>query len=449
MAYNQEPNLRFIPYRAGDFRNNRPIQQGGQLVTPWQKGVQDLVYNQLTLWGQTAPAVIQDCRTVTLNLPVQNTYYDFAMYRYDTPGQLNPGSASGRRYMQITMRAVTTGAHSWQFQARTSSGVTVASASSGAGGFPVQLTLNVNIPANTLGDWIILSVRCTSSALKDITISQITGRVMPASLAALGEGTAVYSLDEFHPVDSTVGQGAEGCPLTVQVVRDLILANQTLYEKNIRGVINFSAWDLFTSLPNSFVNVAALSNGVNINTFAGAGTLNVNSTTGFPPSGAIQVTTGSGVFVITYTGTTATTFTGCNSNGQAGVMATGGFIYKSHTGLGFTFDPDTSNQIKGHQWVYYPRPGVRNLRLYLDGYIQGWSSSSDTGSLAFGFANHDPVTFDIDKPSYLTAVTSWPAEGLLIPIPNRPGPLFLDLRRTDVRTKPLKVMSMSVMEESR
>jgi len=533
MAYNQEPNLRFIPYRPGDFKNNRPIQQGGQLTTPWQKGIQDLIYNQLTLWGQTAPPVIQDSRTCLLTLPVQNTYYDFAMYRYDTPGLLNPGAASGRRYLQITVRALTTGAHAWQFQARTSSGVTVTSASSGAGGLPVQVTANCEIPQSALGDWVILSIRCTTAAQKAILISQVTARVLPASAAALGEGTALYTSNQFRPLDSSVGQGSEGYPLTVRAVQDLIFANQSMFESNIRGVINYSAWDVFSTLTNPTTTVAALSNGVNINTFVGAGVLNVASTTGFPPWGKIQVTTGSGVFSISYTGTTATTFTGCQCNGQAGVMSTGGAIMKDHvcsmiqttiapasngvnintfagagvlnvgsttgaasagvvlittgggvfpvsytgisattftgchsngaagvmatggavmatgSALGFTFDPDTSNKIMGHQWIYYPRQGVRNLRLYLDGYVQGWASSSDTASLAFGFANRDPQIFTIAKATYLTGTSAWPAEGLLVPVPNESGPLFLDLRRTDVRMKPCKIMSMAVFEENR
>lgn len=49
-------------------------------------------------------------------------------------------------------------------------------------------------------------------------------------------------------------------------------------------------------------------------------TINVNSTTNFPSSGIIYVTTGSGTQVVTYTGLTATSFTGCT--GGVGLMAT-------------------------------------------------------------------------------------------------------------------------------
>lgn len=53
-------------------------------------------------------------------------------------------------------------------------------------------------------------------------------------------------------------------------------------------------------------------------------TINVASTTGFPTSGTIYVTTGAGVQTVTYTGVTATTFTGCS--GGTGTMSTGGFV---------------------------------------------------------------------------------------------------------------------------
>lgn len=72
--------------------------------------------------------------------------------------------------------------------------------------------------------------------------------------------------------------------------------------------------------------IAAGSDTVNVSTFAGAGTLNVASTTGFPTTGTLRVATASGVKVISYTGVGATTFTGCNSSGQTGVMSTGGAV---------------------------------------------------------------------------------------------------------------------------
>jgi hypothetical protein len=72
--------------------------------------------------------------------------------------------------------------------------------------------------------------------------------------------------------------------------------------------------------------VAAGSNGVNVSSFAGAGTLNVGTTVGYPSSGTLTVATGSGNRTVTYTGKTATAFTGCDAGGTAGVLATGGSV---------------------------------------------------------------------------------------------------------------------------
>lgn len=68
-------------------------------------------------------------------------------------------------------------------------------------------------------------------------------------------------------------------------------------------------------------SITAGSNGVNLPT----GTINVVSTTGFPASGTLLVTTGNGTQRVLYAGTTATTFTGCTLG--TGTMSTGGLIY--------------------------------------------------------------------------------------------------------------------------
>jgi hypothetical protein len=70
--------------------------------------------------------------------------------------------------------------------------------------------------------------------------------------------------------------------------------------------------------------VAAGSNGVNINTFAGAGTLNVGATTNFASSGVVWVMTSAGYQLLTYQATTATTLTGVNNPAGTSATLTGG-----------------------------------------------------------------------------------------------------------------------------
>ncbi len=72
--------------------------------------------------------------------------------------------------------------------------------------------------------------------------------------------------------------------------------------------------------------VTALSNAVNVNTFAGAGVLNVGSTGGLPPSGTIYVKTSTGIATLTYTGVTGTTLTGVTTTVGTGTLATGGAV---------------------------------------------------------------------------------------------------------------------------
>lgn len=74
------------------------------------------------------------------------------------------------------------------------------------------------------------------------------------------------------------------------------------------------------------ITVAAGSNGVDLNTFVGAGTLNVSSTNGFPTSGSVTVVTASGTRTVAFTGKTATAFTGCSSAAPSGSTVTTGAL---------------------------------------------------------------------------------------------------------------------------
>ena len=82
-----------------------------------------------------------------------------------------------------------------------------------------------------------------------------------------------------------------------------------------------------------FVNPATASttDTTSVTTFAGSGTITVNATSGFPSSGQLLVNTSTGYAVLSYTGTTATSFTGVryfhdddqtnNTNGGSGTLA--------------------------------------------------------------------------------------------------------------------------------
>ncbi len=129
-------------------------------------------------------------------------------------------------------------------------------------------------------------------------------------------------------IDANV-YGTVGNQTIVEVELDAGVYTINLSRSGITEQWTATATDLFDlqytgTAPST--TIAAGSDTVNVSTFAGAGTLNVASTTGFPSSGTIRVATASGVKVLDYTGVGATTFTGVDSNGQTGVMSTGGAV---------------------------------------------------------------------------------------------------------------------------
>ena len=132
-------------------------------------------------------------------------------------------------------------------------------------------------------------------------------------------GGGIISWSVLDPVGSTISN--------VTAVSDGTIATSTTNAIPSYATFNNRLFMLFTRATATGTTVAVGSNGVNINTFVGAGVLNVASTTGFPTSGTLNVTTTTPDFqqVVTYTGVGATTFTGCNTTG-AGVLATGGIV---------------------------------------------------------------------------------------------------------------------------
>lgn len=156
--------------------------------------------------------------------------------------------------------------------------------------------------------------------------SVILCNVQPNTLAFVNlvDGSAQPSVR----IDANV-YGAVGNQTVIEVDLTSGVYTIDLSRSGITEQWTATATDLFDlqyTGTNPTTTVAAGSDSVNISTFAGAGTLNVASTTGFPTTGTIRVATGSGVKVLSYTGVGATTFTGVDSDGQSGAMATGGAV---------------------------------------------------------------------------------------------------------------------------
>lgn len=78
---------------------------------------------------------------------------------------------------------------------------------------------------------------------------------------------------------------------------------------------------------NTATVVAAGSNGADVSSFAGAGTLQVATTLGYATSGSLTVTTATGARTVTYTGKTGSAFTGCTASAPSGsTVSTGAAV---------------------------------------------------------------------------------------------------------------------------
>jgi len=144
------------------------------------------------------------------------------------------------------------------------------------------------------------------------------------------------------------------------------------------------------SLPQATINVAstttatttiaAASNATRLPT-ATAGTITVASTTGFPTSGNIWVTTDAGKQLVSYTGTTATTFTGCL--GGFGLMTTGNAVVAGFNPNGGTIYVATST---GVQKVTYTATNATQFTG-----CSGGGGSMTTGNLVYFSPNLPPA----------------------------------------------------------
>jgi hypothetical protein len=173
------------------------------------------------------------------------------------------------------------------------------------------INLQVSLPAATLNViststthfpssgtlWVYSSAGRQSVTYTGITATSFTGCSGGTGtiVSGVADGNGKFASPFVYPITTTIAAGSNGQTLpfaTINVASTLIAS---------------------TTITSGSNNVALPT-----------GTINVNSTTGFPTSGWIYVTTGTTPQLVTYTGTTATTFTGCT--GGSGFMATGNAV---------------------------------------------------------------------------------------------------------------------------
>ena len=160
------------------------------------------------------------------------------------------------------------------------------------------------------------------------TINLVTGTL--TNQASTSSQTIMYNaMNPFNQFGNLVLQGHLGVGLVAQTtvaatVTTTKLINQVGRTHKVRSttttpVTVITADEIISvgTVSSVSTTVAAGSNGLSLP----QGTINVAATAGFATTGAIYVTTTNGPQLVTYTGTTGTTFTGCI--GGTGVMSTG------------------------------------------------------------------------------------------------------------------------------
>lgn len=180
-----------------------------------------------------------------------------------------------------------------------------------------------------------------SQGSNTVTVTKLRGTSVSSSSPADGE-VLTYSSDSA----AWLPQLPEPVVDNVVPVDGIVRGDSAIAASDNTGLIldaisELAGFDV-SAAPTT---VASGSNGVNVNTFAGSGTLNVGSTTNYPTSGKICVVLAGSSSVykeITYTGKGATTFTGCTTVSGSGALTTGDQVYAYPSDAGHVLLPGST-----------------------------------------------------------------------------------------------------------
>ena len=150
---------------------------------------------------------------------------------------------------------------------------------------------------------------------------------LTAPLSAVPGGSA-----GAYTVTCTYASSGTGVPPGIPILQN----GDSVYFDEAVGLTGLAAGADGASLPTATTLVTAASNNVGVNTFTGAGVLNVGDASGFTSTGTVvHIDYAYGTAVITYTGKTATTLTGCTTTIITGttpalnVFQTGDLIWQT------------------------------------------------------------------------------------------------------------------------
>ena len=215
---------------------------------------------------------------------------------------------------------------------------------------------------------------------------------LPAGTApSAGTTTGTYLVKakgSNYPVAIIGPRWEETASSTVNLTANAVRGTNTATVASASGL---AAGDLVVvDEENGNTTVASGSNGVNVNTFTGSGTLNVASTANFNSPGEIEVVTSGGNAVLTCTGTAGgVLFTGCTfTSGQAGTVSTGNAVLDTTVSHWNSQDPEN-----GSGWFEEPNRPLGDV-------MEIASISGNTLTFTTDF----PITYQVAESAHLYQV---------------------------------------------
>ena len=176
---------------------------------------------------------------------------------------------------------------------------------------------------------VLLTVQTSNFVIQDCTVKhkKTSNTSIEAAISVIGYSnttplqTATGGSATTMAVSGTViAAGSNGQSLPQASIN---VASTSLFAASGSAVVSTSAGQqtvTYTGKTSASTTIAVGSNGQSLP----QGTINVSSAAAFLSAGTLRVTTSGGVQTVTYTGKTATSFTGCS--GGTGTMSTGGAV---------------------------------------------------------------------------------------------------------------------------
>ncbi len=373
--------------RSGDFKHGRPVIIGHDLPgAVTRTGVVSLAATQLALLGNIGHPLICQADYVQVSCPLANTDYDFAAYRFPIPKYLNETSSSGRRYLLIRVTGKCT-SQMTTWLVKARTSSTGPTSAGAVGGFAAVTTETILLPLPEGPLDEYVILSVRGSAGTD-TLFRLWN--IAAWVVPIGDDTTINEASSLDGGEIYNQDKAHPVDDTVEVATDAPFTVAT-----VRNLIQTNE-DMFHYNVRAVVTWCAIKN---------YGTLWTASTYG------------------SSTGT-------INGTAAESVTET---VRRNHW-----------------EWIYFPRPGVTHLKVYMDGYNADASPANDA-SVRLGFTGYEMTTGLMEilttDGDYFSSAT-W--KGVyMIPIPSRSGPLFLDLRVLNgatADTDEIRVAAISVYE---